>query len=165
MKKKIIITIIIVAILILLVPIPNQLKDGGTVEYKALTYKISRVHRLVEDMGYEDGLIIEVFGNELYNNVKQNKPKSFSEEELEEMALEYFFKNGDDVFLPKEEYHVGIDNKVIPKYQNQDMVVIEIRHINNNINNTLDARYYINIYTAKGYDDLEKEIDLNKLEK
>lgn len=115
-------------------------------------------------MGYEDGLIIEVFGIEFYNNVKQNRPRPFSNEELGNMALEYFFKNG-DIFLPKEEYHVGIDNKVIPKYQNQDMVIIEIRHINNNINNTLDARYYINIYTAKGFDDLENEIDLNNLER
>lgn len=87
--------------------------------------------------------------------------KSFSYEELSDMALEYFFKKG-DVLLPKEEYHVGIDDKIIPKYEDLgDMVVIEIRHINNNINNTLDARYYINIYTAKGFDDLEKEIDLN----
>lgn len=27
-------------------PIPFHLKDGGTVEYKALTYKISKVHKL-----------------------------------------------------------------------------------------------------------------------
>lgn len=75
------------------------------------------------------------------------------------MALEYFFKTG-DVFLPKEEYHVGISDDVISKYQNQNMVVIEIRHINDNVNNTLDARYFINIYTAKGYDDLDNDIDL-----
>lgn len=105
--------------------------------------------------------INNIISNKVNNNQKQDDKKSFSYEELSNMALEYFLKNGDDVFLPKEEYHVGIDNKVIPKYQNQDMIVIEIRHINNNINNTLDARYYINIYTAKGFDDLENEIDLN----
>ena len=43
------------------------------------------------------------------------------------------------------------------------MVVIEIRHINNG-NNTLDARYYINIYTASGIDDLNNSINLLKEE-
>ena len=57
-------------LLILIIPIPMHLKDGGTVEYKALTYKVSKVHRLFED-GYEDGIIIEIFGIELYNNVKK----------------------------------------------------------------------------------------------
>ncbi len=73
MKKKVIMVImIIVILLVLFVPIPMYLNDGGTVEYKALTYKISKVHRIVEDLekGYEDGIIIEVLGIELYNNVK-----------------------------------------------------------------------------------------------
>lgn len=73
MKKKIIITVIIIVGLILLIPIPNHLRDGGTVEYKALLYKISKVHRLVpleENKEYEDGIIIEILGFEIYNNVK-----------------------------------------------------------------------------------------------
>ena len=73
MKKKIIIVIIVVIILsALFIPIPMHLNDGGTVEYKALIYKISKVHRLAEKMekGYEDGVIIEVLGIEVYNNVK-----------------------------------------------------------------------------------------------
>ena len=70
MKKKIIIVIVIIILLILIIPIPMHLKDGGTVEYKALTYKVSKVHRLFED-GYEDGIIIEIFGIEIYNNVKK----------------------------------------------------------------------------------------------
>ena len=70
MKKKIIIVIVIIILLILIIPIPMHLKDGGTVEYKALTYKVSKVHRLFED-GYEDRIIIEIFGIELYNNVKK----------------------------------------------------------------------------------------------
>lgn len=74
MKKKIIIAVIIILALILLVPIPNHLKDGGTVEYKALTYKISKVHRLNHnsESGYEDGLIIELLGFEIYNNVNNS---------------------------------------------------------------------------------------------
>lgn len=72
MKKKIITACILIVVLILLIPIPIHLKDGGTVEYNALSYKISKVHRVVEDSenGYENGIIIEIFGIELYNNVK-----------------------------------------------------------------------------------------------
>ena len=72
MKKKMIVVVIIVVLLILIVPIPMYLNDGGTVEYKALTYKISKVHRLVDapETKYEDGIIIEILGFELYNNVK-----------------------------------------------------------------------------------------------
>lgn len=73
MKKKITIVVVIVAILlILLVPIPMHLNDGGTVEYKALTYKVSKVHKLTGDLEkmYEDGTIIEILGMEIFNNVK-----------------------------------------------------------------------------------------------
>ncbi len=79
MKKKVIIISIIVILLILLFPIRNQLKDGGTVEYKALFYKVSKVKRLIsiEEMKqegkikeYDHGVIIEILGIEIYNNVK-----------------------------------------------------------------------------------------------
>lgn len=59
--------------------------------------------------------------------------------------------------MAKDEYHVGIGEDVF----NKDMVVIEIRHVNNGMNNTLDARYYINPYTAKGFDDSRNDINLN----
>ena len=76
MKKK---AIIVSVILILLFPIRNQLKDGGTVEYKALVYKFSKVKRLIsiEEMEqegkikeYDQGIVIEILGFEVYNNVK-----------------------------------------------------------------------------------------------
>lgn len=75
MKKKIIIAAIIIITFVLLFPVKSQLKDGGTVEYRALLYKISKVHRLVlrEDMEkkkqYDDGMIIEILGVEVFNNV------------------------------------------------------------------------------------------------
>ena len=72
MKKKIIIAIAIAIAVILLFPIPLRLKDGGTVKYQAILYSISDVHRLAptdNDVGYEDGIIIEIFGIEVFNNV------------------------------------------------------------------------------------------------
>ncbi len=74
MKKKAIIVVII--LLILLFPIKYQLKDGGTVEYKAVLYKFSKVHSLtsVEEMEnekyYNEGIILEILGFEIYNDVK-----------------------------------------------------------------------------------------------
>ena len=76
MKKKTIIVMIFVVLLILLVPIPMHLKDGGTVEYKSLLYKISKVHSLTsrEEMEnrkqYNEGIIVEILGFVIYNNVK-----------------------------------------------------------------------------------------------
>ena len=68
MKNRIIIIFVIIS-LICLMPIPNRLKDGGSVEYVSLVYKITKVHRLnaLSITGYEDGWIIEIFGVEIYN--------------------------------------------------------------------------------------------------
>ena len=77
MKKKVI--IIVVILFILLFPIRLQLRDGGTVEYKALLYKVSKVNKLIsiEEMeaegkikNYDKGIIIEVLGFEIFNNVE-----------------------------------------------------------------------------------------------
>lgn len=79
MKKKIIALVIIAVLLVLLFPMRTQLKDGGTVEYKAMLYKVSRVQRLIstEEMEqegkvkeYDEGIIIELLGFEIFNNVK-----------------------------------------------------------------------------------------------
>ena len=59
--------------IVLLIPIPLRLKDGGTVEYKALVYRVLKVHRLAPvELGkeYEEGIIIKVLGIEVYNNVE-----------------------------------------------------------------------------------------------
>ena len=46
MKKRDVAIVCILLVIILLIPIPLRLKDGGTVVYKALAYSVSRVHRL-----------------------------------------------------------------------------------------------------------------------
>ncbi len=77
-KKKIALIVVIVLAIIMLFPIPLHLKDGGSVEYKALLYTITDVKRLnpaiEEDNGngklYLEGITIEILGMEVYNNVK-----------------------------------------------------------------------------------------------
>ena len=73
MKKKIIIVILAIILFVLFVPTPRTLKDGGTVEYTASFYKISKVHSLNSigaEKQYKEGIIIELFGIKIYNNVK-----------------------------------------------------------------------------------------------
>ncbi len=79
MKKKVIIAIVIVALVMLLFPIRIQLKDGGSVRYKAILYSVTKVHRLIlEDEAktsgkikpYEDGYEIEILGLKIYSNVE-----------------------------------------------------------------------------------------------
>ena len=71
LKKTMIRCIAVLIIIILLVPIPLRLKDGGTLKYHALLYSISDVHRIshASEDGYEDGLMIEILGMTIYNNV------------------------------------------------------------------------------------------------
>ena len=72
MKNKTTIAISILLAVITLCPIPMRLKDGGTVEYRALLYCVSDVHRLAPstESGYEDGIRIEILGRQVFNNVK-----------------------------------------------------------------------------------------------
>ena len=47
MKKKVMIGICVLLAIVLLLPIPMRLKDGGTVVYRAVLYQVEDVHRLV----------------------------------------------------------------------------------------------------------------------
>ena len=64
MKNKKLIIAIIIVMIIMLIPFPTRLKDGGSVEYKALLYKYTKIHRLNEksSTGYEDGWELKILG-------------------------------------------------------------------------------------------------------
>ena len=74
MKKKAMIGICVLLAIVLLVPIPMRLKDGGTVVYHAVLYQVEDVHRLgaVDTAGDEDleGMIARILGMEVYNSVE-----------------------------------------------------------------------------------------------
>jgi len=79
MKKKVIIISVIIILVVLLFPIRNQLKDGGSIQYKSLTYEITKIHSLMPEeeaektekvKPYNDGYVIKILGIEIYNNVK-----------------------------------------------------------------------------------------------
>jgi len=74
MKKAVKITLIVLALLLLLAPIPMKLKDGGSVYYAPLTrlYEV-RVYRAMETDengtdGWKKGVELYLFGLKLYGN-------------------------------------------------------------------------------------------------
>ena len=80
MKKKIVIGIVVFVMLVLLIPIRLQMKDGGSVQYKAVLYSVTKYHQItmewddkneeVADSGYRVGWGVEILGLEIFNNVK-----------------------------------------------------------------------------------------------
>ena len=76
MKKKTTIIVIIALLIILLIPIPMHLKDGGTVEYKALLYKVSKVHRLTGNI------------EKMYEILKEKNIKFFLDLEIHEYRID-----------------------------------------------------------------------------
>lgn len=74
-KKNILIIAIIVLLVILLFPIPMKLKDGGSIEFKALLYSVTKYHKLAPENSekeYIDGIGIKILGKEIYNNIDEN---------------------------------------------------------------------------------------------
>lgn len=76
MKKAIWICLAIVVLIILLFPIRLQYKDGGSVSYQSIAgiYRVTDWHQMLpteegEPMKYKEGLSIEIFGREIYNNM------------------------------------------------------------------------------------------------
>ena len=74
MRKKVVTGICILLAIVLLIPIPMRLKDGGTVVYHAVLYQVEDVHRLcaVDTAGdeYLEGMIVRILGMEVYNSVE-----------------------------------------------------------------------------------------------
>ena len=69
MKKKVMIGICVLLAIVLLVPIPMRLKDGGTVVYRAVLYHRLGAVDTAEDE-YLEGMIVRILGMEVYNSVE-----------------------------------------------------------------------------------------------
>ena len=71
MKNKRLVVIAFLVLILLIIPIPFRLRDGGSIEYKAILYSVTKIHRLnhQSSTGYEDGWKIEILGAQVYNEV------------------------------------------------------------------------------------------------
>ena len=145
-KKKIIIIVSMIFLIILLVPIKLQYKDGGTIEYKSLTYKIIKWHRL--DEYYENGLKT---GTEIHFFPNNFKPIDyFDEVKPPRLSLIY----NDKIFLSqvlsycwKNEYNAVCADTLGPTNINYKEV-IEV-----NKNDEIHYGTFIPITSIKLYDE------------
>ena len=109
MKKKVMVSIVIVLLIILLCPIPMRLKDGGTVKYQAILYSVSDVHRLAPstESGYEEGYVIEILGMQVFNNVKRSGEKQWAIPAHFYLDGKGYFYNGATYELPEGFEYIG----------------------------------------------------------
>ena len=72
MKKKFFVVIAIIAV-ILLTPVRMNLKDGGSVRYKALVYEATKIHQFSSEVDglkpYVDGFEIKILGMTVYREI------------------------------------------------------------------------------------------------
>ena len=72
MKKKFFVVIAIIAV-ILLTPVRMNLKDGGSVSYKALVYEVTKIHQFAPEADdvkpYIDGFEIKILGMTVYREI------------------------------------------------------------------------------------------------
>ena len=105
-KRNILIIAIIVLLVILLFPIPMKLKDGGSIEFKALLYSVTKYHKLAlenSEKGYIDGVGIKILGMEIINttNNKIKETPTVIEERTKLKDLKITAKNIDSTKLVK----------------------------------------------------------------
>lgn len=121
-KKKIILIIIVVILILLLIPYKkDMLWDGGSVEYKSVLCKYTKVHKLAEgNSGFYEGTIIEFLGLKIFDNTKRvhteilyNCDPKLSPKFLNDKITEYF-REGAKVSSNMAYWHVDeASNKVI----------------------------------------------------
>ena len=75
MKKKAFVIAAAVVLAILLVPVRMNLKDGGSIRYKALTYEVTKIHQLSPNVDsektYIDGWEIKILGVTVYRETNE----------------------------------------------------------------------------------------------
>ena len=74
-KKSFAVIAITVALVILLIPIRMNLKDGGSVRYKALVYEVTKIHQFSPEVDgvkpYIDGFEIKILGMTVYRDTNE----------------------------------------------------------------------------------------------
>lgn len=79
MKKKKFIIAIILILVVFLIPIRMNLKDGGSVRYKSLVYEITKIHQLSQETDgvkpYIDGLEVKILGVTIYRETNESNQK------------------------------------------------------------------------------------------
>ncbi len=124
MKRGKIILIIAIVLILLLIPYrKDMLWDGGSVEYKSVLCKYTKVHKFAYNGGYNEGIKIEFLGLKIFDNTKivdEWKSKDYYEpislniknNTLTNKGATFILKNNTD-----EEYSYG-EPYTIEKFEN-----------------------------------------------
>lgn len=74
-NKKIYIAIIIIVLIILLFPLKEKYYDGGSTEYKSLTYRLIKYHKITEELEekYIEGIKLDIFKINVLNTIDEEK--------------------------------------------------------------------------------------------
>ncbi len=90
-KKGFIITLVIIVLLILLFPVRMNLKDGGSVRYKALLYEVTKIHQLNHNVEgvkpYIDGYEIKILGMRVYRKTDESSNSLPIDTDVEPMVM------------------------------------------------------------------------------
>ena len=74
-KRALLVIAVVLALVLLLTPIPFRLKDGGSVRYKALVYEVTKIHQLPSetdaDYAYIEGIEVKILGVTVYRKTNQ----------------------------------------------------------------------------------------------
>lgn len=74
-KKYIILTAVLLVLIVLFTPVRMNLKDGGSVSYKAIAYEVINIHTIVSaEKGdyYVDGIEVRLFGFTVFRDTNEN---------------------------------------------------------------------------------------------
>lgn len=152
MKKKNLIIVLTIIFMLVLIPIPLKLKDGGSTEYKALLYSITRIHRINYQSltGYEDGWKIELLGIQIYN-------KTVYIEELKTDNYELIFDLKTCLNCYKKIYEFEDGTKIYSscnvKYKSQNVEISLSDALNSNILTLADLEREQGLIIVKPSDD------------
>ena len=72
--KKMYIILAVIALITLIIPIPKTLDNNGSVEFKALIYKVTKLRKYNENAisSYNNELTVEIFGMKVYEKITDN---------------------------------------------------------------------------------------------
>jgi len=162
MKKKIVIVGIIIMVLILLVPIPRHLKDGGTVEYQSLIYKISKIHRQNSNLesGYEEGIIIQIFGKQVYSSVSKNVENTNKDKDTDTKYSKIIENIRIEIVIPREWQYEELSRK-----EENDFYKYALKLYKSGSDKVAILYFYHDPFGVCGTGRTDKEMTLNHGEK
>lgn len=115
MKKKKIIIIAIIVFITMLIPVPIKAKDGGSVEYKAVLYSITKIHRFNSQSvnGYENGWKIKILGITFYDRYTYDEiEENITLEDVNYKIINYLSNKQNDISNLAYNY-IDFEKKVI----------------------------------------------------